>query len=48
MWVCRGQLKTLHTNVGHCDLLFLPEWLQHFASNVDKNGFLLAKLKYCS
>jgi hypothetical protein len=26
MWVCRGQLKTLHTNIGHRDLLFLPEW----------------------
>ena len=42
MWVCRGQLKTPHTNIGHCDLLFLPEWLRHFAlsfafrSNVDK------------
>jgi hypothetical protein len=30
MWVCRGQLKTSHTNIGHCELLFLPEWLRHF------------------
>jgi hypothetical protein len=37
MWVCCGQLKTLHTNIGRCDL-FLPEWLRHFSfrSNVDK------------
>ena len=34
MWVCRGQLKTLHTSIGHHDLLFLPEWLQHFYVNV--------------
>jgi hypothetical protein len=34
MWVYRGQLKTSHTNIGHSDLLFLPEWLRNFCINV--------------
>jgi hypothetical protein len=31
MWVCRGQLKTPHTSIGHHDLLFLPEWLRQLS-----------------
>jgi hypothetical protein len=33
MRVCCRQLKTSHTNIGHCDLLFLPEWLRHFCDS---------------
>ena len=58
MWVCRGQLKTSHTNVGHHDLTvtyyFCLNDFDIFAITyicpfwIPLNDFLLAKLKYCS